>query len=398
MTQKERTTIIFVLGGLIALGPLTIDMYLPGFSAIAADLDTTIAMVGLSLTSYFIGISIGQIIYGPLIDRFGRKKPLFVGLLIYAAAAIGCAFSPNIYFLIGIRFILAFGGCVGMVAGRAVVRDLFPTNEIAKIFSSLMLVMGIAPIVAPTLGGYITTHFGWRFIFIILTLFSITILFTVHYFLPQSKAPDANVSLRPGNVLKDYKDVFKEPSFAIYALAGSFSFAGIFAHISGSPFIYMEYFGLSETIYGWIFGLNALGFVVCSQINRLWLRKRNSREIVLKAIAIQSVAGFLLLVYTYLTEPAIVPIFSLILVYIGSLGFIVPNTSAISLQPFITHAGSASALLGSLQMVSGAIASALVSYFHNDTTQPMVMVMATGSFIALGLVLIKTNKTFSGPS
>lgn len=384
-----------MLGGLIALGPLTIDMYLPGFSAIAGDLDTTIAMVGLSLTSYFIGISIGQIIYGPLIDRFGRKKPLFIGLLIYAAAAVGCAFSPNIYFLIGIRFILAFGGCVGMVAGRAVVRDLFPANEIAGIFSSLMLVMGIAPILAPTLGGYITTHFGWRFIFIILTFFSIAIIITVHHFLPQSKAPDASVSLKPKNILKDYRRVFLEPSFLIYSLAGSFSFAGIFAHVAGSPFIYMEYFKFSESVYGWIFGLNALGFVICSQINRLWLRKRNSREIVFRAMAVQTLAGLFLLIYIILSEPSVAPIFFLIIIYLGSLGFIVPNTSAIALQPFITHAGSASALLGSLQMITGAIASALVSYFHNGTTQPMIIVMACTSLIALCFVLLKSASTFS---
>lgn len=391
MSSKERLTIILVLGCLIALGPFTIDMYLPGFSAIADDLNTSIAMVTLSLTSYFIGISIGQIVYGPLIDRFGRKKPLLIGLAIYAVAAVGCALAPGIYTLIGFRFLLALGGCVGMVAGRAVVRDLFPANEIAKVFSSLLLVMGVAPIIAPTLGGYVTSHFGWRYIFAFLTILSLLILFMVKYFLPHSKDPDIHVSLKPKNVLKDYLTVFKEPAFLTYSLAGAFAFSGMFSYLSGSPFVYMEYFNLTETEYGWIFGLNAFGFIMCSQINRIWLKRRNSEEIVLRTLIIQTFVALLLVGYTTFTQPAAFPTFALIMIYLGSLGFIIPNTSALSLQPFITHAGSASALLGSIQMVTGAISSALVSSLHNETSLPMTSIMAMGS--AIGLVILISTST-----
>ncbi|MGK7391215.1 MAG: multidrug effflux MFS transporter [Candidatus Cyclobacteriaceae bacterium M2_1C_046] len=393
MTKKERLTIILVLGGLIALGPFTIDMYLPGFSSIADSLNTTIAMVGLSLTSYFIGISLGQIVYGPLIDRFGRKKPLLIGLLIYAVAAVGCALSPDIYTFIGLRFILALGGCVGMVAGRAVVRDLFPADETAKVFSSLLLVMGVAPIIAPTLGGYVTAHFGWRYIFVFLTILSMVILLMVKYFLPHSKDPDINVSLRPKNVLKDYLKVLKDPTFLTYSFAGSFAFSGMFSYLAGSPFIYMEYFGLTETEYGWMFGLNALGFITCSQINRLWLRRRDSEGIVLRAMVIQFFTGLALLLYTNLMTPAAVPTFALIIIYLGCLGFIIPNTTAVSLKPFIKHAGSASALLGSIQMVTGAISSALVSALHNNTTLPMTLIMALGSAIGLGILLFSLNRS-----
>lgn len=392
LTQKEKLIIILVLGSLIALGPFTIDMYLPAFSGIAKSLDTTIAMVGLSLTSYFIGISLGQIVYGPLIDRFGRKKPLIIGLLIYAVAAFGCAFSPDIYVLIGLRFILALGGCVGMVAGRAIVRDLFPAKEIAKVFSTLLLVMGIAPIIAPTLGGYVTAHFGWRYIFIFLTVLSLLILIMVKYLLPHSKDPDVNVSLKPKNVARDYLKVFKEPTFLTYSFAGSFAFSGMFSYLAGSPFIYMEYFGLSETEYGWMFGLNAFGFITASQINRLWLRRRNSEGIILRALIIQFTTAIVLVLYTNLMIPVAAPTFALILIYLACLGFLIPNTTAVSLQPFITHAGSASALLGSIQMVTGAISSALVSALHNGTTLPMTTIMMAGSLIGLMILVAGQRK------
>lgn len=371
-------------------------MYLPAFSSIATGLETTIAMVGLSLTSYFIGISLGQIIYGPLIDRFGRKKPLIIGLLIYAVAAVGCALSPDIYSLIGLRFILALGGCVGMVAGRAVVRDLFPPDEIAKVFSSLLLVMGVAPIIAPTLGGYVTAHFGWRYIFFFLAVLSLVILFFVKYFLPHSKDPDASVSLRPKNVLKDYLKVLKNPTFLTYSFAGSFAFSGMFSYLAGSPFVYMEYFNLSETEYGWMFGLNAAGFITTSQINRLWLRKRNSEGIVLRTIILQFIIGLILVVYTTFFTPAVIPTFGLILIYLGCLGFIIPNTTALSLQPFITHAGSASALLGSIQMVTGAVTSALVSALFNQTLLPMTGMMLLGIAIGLGILIVGRQKILHG--
>ena len=398
MTKKQKTTIILVLGGLIALGPFTIDMYLPSFSAIAEDLDTTISLVGLSLTSYFIGISVGQIIYGPLIDRFGRKKPLLIGLLLFTVSSIGCAFSPDIYWLIFLRFILAFGGCVGMVAGRAIVRDLFPSNEIAKVFSTLMLVMGIAPIVAPTLGGYVTAHFGWRYIFIFLALISMAIFIMVRTLLPHSRDPDINVSLRPKNIARDYLKVIKVKTFATYSFAGSFAFAGMFAFIAGSPFVFMEYFDLSETQYGWLFGINAFGFILCSQINRLWLRRRNSEGIILRAILLQFIAGLTLIAYTVFMDPEVIPTFVLIVLFIACLGFIIPNTTAVSMQPFMIHAGSASALLGSIQMVTGALSSALVSVLHNGTTLPMTGIMATGSLFAVVLIVSHKRRSTKSPA
>ena len=195
MTKKKYFLTILILGTLSAISPFSIDMYLPGFPAIARDLNTTVAQVQLSLSSFFIGISVGQLLYGPLLDRYGRKKPLYFGITLYLISSVGCAFTGSVESLIVFRFLQALGGCVGMVASRAMIRDLFPVSEIAKVFSLLMLVIGVSPLIAPTVGGYVTAIFGWHYVFIILAVMSALILAAVHYALPESREPDKTLSL-----------------------------------------------------------------------------------------------------------------------------------------------------------------------------------------------------------
>ncbi|WP_242927440.1 multidrug effflux MFS transporter [Pontibacter vulgaris] len=386
MTRKQNI-IILILGALAALGPFAIDMYLPGFPAIAKDLKTDISHVALSLTSYFIGISVGQLIYGPLVDRFGRKKPLIFGLSLFVLASIGCAFVPSVEWLIGLRLLLALGGCVGMVASRAVVRDVFPVSDIPKVFSMLMLVMGVAPIVAPTIGGFVTASLGWRYIFAVLTGIGFLVLMAVAFLLPESKGPDKTLSLKPKRVLGDFILVLKEPVFIVYVLAASTAQAGMFAYITGSPFVFMNIFGLSETQYGWVFGSNAFGFILGSQLNRLALRRRTSAQVTLRAGIVQFVAGMLLLLGNYFGFLGATGSLFLIFSYMFCLGFIGPNATALALAPFARNAGSASAIMGSIQMATGALASALVSTFHNNTSTPMMAVMAGATVISLSLLL-----------
>ena len=387
MNKREQNIIILILGALAALGPFAIDMYLPGFPAIAKDLRTDISHVALSLTSYFIGISVGQLIYGPLVDRFGRKKPLLFGLTLFVLAAVGCAFVPTVEWLIGLRLLLALGGCVGMVASRAVVRDVFPVKDIPKVFSMLMLVMGVAPIIAPTVGGFVTANFGWRFIFVVLAAIGLSVLLLIVFLLPESKGPDPTMSLRPKRVLGDFLSVLRNPVFLTYAFAASTAQAGLFAYITGSPFVFMEIFGLSETQYGWVFGMNAFGFIAGSQFNNLMLRKRTSAQITLGAGVVQFTAGMLLLLGNYfgfLSAPgSLILIFS----YLFCLGVLAPNASALALAPFARNAGSASALMGSAQMAIGAVASALISTFHNGTSLPMMATMAGATIVSLSLLL-----------
>ena len=219
---KSNGLIILILGMLTAIGPLSIDMYLPGFSVIADDLHTTIEKVGFSLSSFFIGICVGQLLSGPLLDRFGRKKPLYVGLIIYIFASIGCGVSDSVEMLIFFRFIQAIGGCVGMVAPSAVVRDLFPVEQSARVFSMLILILGVSPILAPTFGGYMVAAWGWKPIFFVLAIITAIILTIVFFFLPESKKADPNYSLKPAAILGNFNEVLKQKQFTTYGISGNF--------------------------------------------------------------------------------------------------------------------------------------------------------------------------------
>lgn len=256
--------IIVLLGALTAIGPLTIDSYLPAFTVIATDFHTDVATVGLSMSSYFIGIAAGQLFYGPLLDVLGRKGPLVFGLSLYVAASLGCALSSNIQWLIGLRLALALGACAGMVAARAVVQDLFPLNETARVFSLLMLVMGLAPIVAPTLGGIIVASLGWRYIFLLSGAFGLLLLAAVSWTLPTIAGHGRREALHPYQALRDYRAVLKVPGFSQRMQTGSFHIAGLFAYLTASPLIFMEMFGMSGPRYGWTMGCNALALVVGS--------------------------------------------------------------------------------------------------------------------------------------
>jgi DHA1 family bicyclomycin/chloramphenicol resistance-like MFS transporter len=395
-TASKRFYLILILGLLSAIGPFSIDMYLPAFPAIAADLHTSIAHVSLSLSSFFIGISFGQLVYGPLLDRFGRKKPLYAGLTLYLIASVGCALARTADSLIALRLLQALGGCVGMVASRAMVRDIFHVKENAKIFSSLMLVVAVSPIVAPTLGGYVTAALRWQYIFIILVLIAIFIIAAIYFILPESRQPDPTFSLRPKPIAANFLKVIKEPQFYTYALTGSVASAGLYAYIAGSPYVFMELFKASEKQYGWIFATIAMGLIGASQLNSLLLRKYKSEQIVRVALFCQSITGLLLFVGALTGKIELMSTILLIFVFLSCQGFTFPNTSALSLAPFTSIAGSASALLGAIQMGLGSLATALVSFLSNHTALPMTGVMAScavSSFIILtfGSKIIRFN-------
>src|SRR5688572_28441221 len=258
MKKQNRSFLILLLGLLSAIGPFSIDMYLPGFPTIARDLQTSVDKVSYSLASFFIGICIGQLICGPLLDRFGRKRPLYIGLLIYILASLGCAVSTSVEMLIAFRFLQALGGCVGMVAPRAIVRDVFPVNENARVFSLLILVIGVSPIVAPTAGSFIISTYGWQTVFTVLAIVTALLLLVVIFKLEESKRPDPKFSLRPKRILNSFLFVLKDPQFSTYAFSWAVSSAGLFAYLSGSPFVFMNLFKVSEQQFGWIFAIIAM--------------------------------------------------------------------------------------------------------------------------------------------
>jgi len=383
--RKNNFYLILILGLLTAIGPFSIDMYLPAFPDIAKGLHTTVADVTLSLSSFFIGISFGQLLYGPLLERFGRKKPLYTGLCIYLLASIGCALAGSVNALIVLRLLQALGGCVGMVAARAMVRDLFEVKENAKVFSMLMLVVAVSPIIAPTMGGYVTSMLGWRYVFVMLIIVDIIVIISAYFLLPESRKPNPNFSLRPRPILNNFSGVIRHPQFYTYALTAAVSAAGLYAYIGGSPHVFMEIFHVTEKQYGWIFALIAMGLIGASQVNSLLLRTYTSDQLIRVALFCQSMIGITMVCLTLLGWTDLFVTIFLIFVFLCSQGFVFPNASALSLAAFGHTAGSASALLGAIQMTIGACTSALVSLLQNHTALPMAGVMACCAISALSV-------------
>ncbi len=384
MTRRTYFTYVLILGSLTALGPFSIDMYLPGFGEIARSLGTSVATVALSLSSFFVGISLGQLLYGPLLDRHGRKKPLYAGLLLYLVATFVCMQAKDIHTLIVLRFIQAVGSCAGTVAAMAMVRDLFGPKDSAKVFSLLLLVLGASPLIAPTAGGYIVTVWGWRVVFLVLLILGVLVSLLTVFFLPETYPADKSFSLKPLPILRNFLAVLREPQFIIYMLVEALAFAGLFAYVAGSPYVFMDVFHVDKKTYGWIFAGLSVAFIGLSQFNSLLLRRYSSQQIIRVALTGQvgvslvflagSMAGWYGLGYTIV----------LLFVFLACLGFTNPNAAALSLAPFDKNAGSASALLGATQMGVGALASVGVSVFSNGTATPMVAIIAVTSVLAMG--------------
>lgn len=386
-TGVDRRLLVLLLGALTAIGPLTIDTYLPAFTAIAADLQTDVATVGLSMSSYFIGIAFGQLVYGPVLDVMGRKQPLMFGLLLFGVAALGCALSWNVHWLIGLRLVLALGACVGMVAARAVVRDLFPLTETARIFSLLMLVMGLAPIVAPTLGGIIVASVGWRYIFVMLAAVDVLLLAGVWWILPVIAGHGRREALRPHRALREYRAVMATPGFVTGMLIGSFNVAGLFAYLTASPLVFMDMFGMSGPRFGWTMGCNALALVVGSQVNARLLKRFPLGNVLWGGNLLQVVVSAIFVLGLLVSPASFWMVLVFAALYMFCLGFLLPDVTALIMAPFgREQAGTASALLGSFQMVGGAVAAALVSWAYDGTIVVMVVgmpVCAVGSVILL---------------
>lgn len=390
--------LILILGLMSAIGPLSIDMYLPAFPSIATGLKTSVATVTLSLSSFFIGISIGQLLYGPLLERFGRKKPLYFGLSLYAISSFACATAMSVETLILFRFFQALGGCVGMVASRAMVRDLFDVKDNAKVFSTLMLVIAVSPIIAPTLGGFINTYLGWRFIFGMLIVVIGFIIAGIYFLLPDSKGPDPTFSLKPTAILSNFTTIIKNPQFALYTFSGATASAGLYAFISGSPFVFIEFFKVTQQHYGWVFAFVASGLIGSSQLNSVLLKKFNSEQIIKAALYFQMVIAIILVSTAILGMSELYSTVLLVFLFLSCQGFIFPNASALSMAPFGHNAGSASALMGFIQMSFGAFMSAMVSVLHNQTALPMTGVMAFCSITASLIYTLNKTKVVQKPT
>lgn len=371
-----------ILGALTAMGPLAIDMYLPALPTIAREMATSIASVQVSLAMYFVGIACGQAFYGPLSDRWGRKRALYFGLILFSAASIGCALAGNVNALIALRFLQALGGCAPLVVPRAVVRDYFDQRGSVRMLSVLMLVMGLAPILAPLVGGQLLVNFGWRSVFWVLAAYGVFWLVIVTMFLPESLPAVRRRRQRATDVMAMYLGLLRDRTYIGYVLTGALIFAGLLAYISGSPFVFIELFHVPPEQYGLFFGVNAIGIIIASQVNR-WLANRyDARHIISAVLPVSVTAGAVLLVDAAMGFGGFPGILVPLFFYISSHGFIMPNTTALAMAPHGAVAGSASALLGTVQFVLGASAGALLGVFGNGTAVPLAAVIASCAALA----------------
>jgi DHA1 family bicyclomycin/chloramphenicol resistance-like MFS transporter len=386
MTKKEYFLRILILGLLTALGPFSIDMYLPGFTAIATDLHTSVNEVSLSLASYFIGLAAGQLLYGPLLDRFGRKKPLYIGLGVYIIASLGCIMVVSIHQLIGLRLLHALGSCAAAVTSVAMVRDLFPVEDNAKVFSLLMLVVGLSPLAAPGVGGFITDAFGWRYVFVILTGIAILILIASVFSLPSSYKPDKELSLKPRPILLNFLKVIVVPQFYTYAFVGSLAFAGLFAYVAASPMVFMTIFGLSKKAFSLLFAGMSVAFIGSSQLNTLALRKYTSEQLIFVALSVQVIAGIAFVILAVYQLTGFVTVVAFVFLFLCCLGFISSNASALTLAPFSKNGGSASALMGAIQLGMGSLATLFLGVIKSYSLVPLAAIMAVAS--ALGFIIL----------
>ena len=385
--SRHRVELVVILGALVAFAPMAVDMYLPSFPALEAGFAATADQVQRTLATFFVGFAFGQALYGPVADRFGRKPPLYFGLALFAVTSAGCALATSIDALIALRFLEALGACAGMVIARAMVRDLFDPRDAARIFSSLMLVTGLAPMLAPLVGGYVLIWFGWRAVFWVLTAFGVLALVAVHFRLPESHPADASRPLALGRILTDYGRFLADRRFMGFALSGGIAMAGMFAYITGSPFVFIGLFGVPAEAYGWLFGLNALGLVAGAQINGRVLRAGDSERTLRIANMVQAVAGIVLVIAGTTGWGGLLGIVVPLLVYVGSLGFTMPNATALAMAPHGRAAGMASALIGTLQFSLAAVAALVVGAIHDGTAVPM-----TGTIAACGIGAFLTNR------
>jgi DHA1 family bicyclomycin/chloramphenicol resistance-like MFS transporter len=375
--------LIVILGSLTAFAPLSIDMYLPAFPAIEAHFGVGAGAVQATLATFFIGLAAGQAFYGPISDRYGRRAPMVIGIALYVAASALAALAPDIETLTLARLAQSLGGCAGIVIARAMVRDLFHERDAARVYSHLMLVMGVAPILAPVLGAYVLEIGDWSVIFWVLGGFGLACIAAVVFGLPESLPPERRTSDGVGGALRGYAALIVDRPFLALASCSGFASASLFAYITASPFVFISLHQVSAQTFAMLFGMNAFGLILSSQINARLLRRFHSRQI-LQAAGVANAAAALGLATVVLVAPGWFTGFvALLFLFVASLGFLFPNVVATAMARAQTRAGAASALIGTLQFLMGALSAAVVGQLGGGSAVPMALVMAAASLAGL---------------
>ncbi|MCW2542095.1 MAG: Bcr/CflA family drug resistance efflux transporter [Frankiales bacterium] len=392
--ERIPARMLLIVGSLSAFGPLCIDMYLPALPDIGDDLHTSASAVQVSLTACLVGLAVGQMIVGPLSDRWGRRRPLFFGLAAFVIASLCCALSPNIMTLIGLRFVQGFGGAAGIVVSRAIVRDQYSGTAAARFFSMLMLVTGAGPILAPQIGAGVLQLGSWRFLFLALAVAGSVLIAIAAVRLPETLPVEERSAGGVAATLRAMRVVATDRNFLVNALACSLAFGAIFAYVAGSSFALENVYGLSPQMFSLAFALNAVGMISASQVNGYLVARIGSARLLTYGLIGLSSAGAVLLVFVSTNHFGLAGIISCMFVLLTSLGFIGPNATALALNDFPDSAGSASALLGMVQFGTGAAVAPLVGLGGTHDVLPMAIVMAacSGSAISVRLLFKPKNE------
>ncbi|MEU8153957.1 multidrug effflux MFS transporter [Micromonospora sp. NPDC048986] len=395
MTNRQRAQLVLVLGALIAIGPLTIDMYLPALPAITAGLQTTETAVQLTLTGTLVGLALGQLLIGPLSDVVGRRVPLLAGLAAHIVASVLCVFAPNIGVLGGLRVLQGLGVAAATVVATAVVRDLFSGASFARIFSRLMLVMGLAPILAPTLGSGLLSWTDWRGVFAALAVLGALLIVVAALRLPET-LPVAR--RRHGGVratLRDYRGLVNDRAFVGLVLVAGLAMAALFAYVSGSSFVLQQEYGLDEQQFGIAFGAGAVGLIGATQFNVRLLRRYTPQQILVSALIAGTAAGLLLIMFAATGVGGLGTLLASLWLVLAAAGLALPNAPALAMSRHSEAAGTAAALLGAVQFGIGAVSAPLAGLFGTGSV-PMAIVIAGGMAAALIVMLLVVPRASLG--
>ena len=352
--SRSIAHLALLLGLITAVGPFAIDIYLPALPTLGASLHASPAAVQMSLTVFFVIVGVCQLFYGPISDVFGRKPPIYAGLLIFAIGSIGCALAPTIEVLIGFRALQAFGACAGMVIPRAIVRDLYTGHEAARLMSLLMLVMSVSPILAPLAGSVVIALWSWREVFAVLAVVAVLCLVMTAVQLPETHPPERRMGKTLGTAFSSYGALLRDPVFIGLSVVCGFGLATFFVFIGSAPFVYIEYFGLTPTQFSLCFALNAASFFAMSQLTARLSARFGLVPLILWSVTAVA-AVMLLLAVTTLWVDSLVLMMTLLFIGFGFLGLLLPASGVLALEDHGAVAGSASALLGAIQMITGAV-------------------------------------------
>lgn len=380
----NRPFLIVLLGLLAALSTLTVAMYIPGFSQMAEDFTTNKNKIAFTLTSYFIGITVGQLIYGPVIDKFGRRIPLIISLIVFVITSVGCTVANSLNTMVVLRFLQAIGASAGMVSALTVITDVFEPKERPRAFSLVMTVLGVAPVISPTLGSFFVASYHWESVFFALAVYGAVIVLTVFFFLPETALYKSSERLNIEKIVSSYRSVIKNKTFTLYAIAGSLTNSIIFAFVAASPVVFMEYYGTSPEHFALLYGVSAIGAMAGNYLNGVLVKKFNYRKMmvmgaVLLFLLTTTVTASVYLIKSFPLQAVVAALFFILL----TIGLIYPNTVTAALSPFKELAGSASAMNGSFMMGMSALITAVIGMLTMLSPLIMFGVMTIVSILVL---------------